>query len=218
MRLDRLGTSCALAALALAVGALTFAVGCGGGQAETPSPKTATTSAPLPTADSAAASTDMPTEAVPAGSIPRSRVDKALDAGLGAFLQHVVLDDSPVMIDGKFHGFRIDELKGAMFKDVDLKPGDVVTHVNGFPIERPEQAMEAFSSLAVSSELRVDYDRDGKPRELRYPIVDDGPPPAAPGSPATAGTNGQAQGAATTAGPTAPAKSTSKAPATHTIH
>ena len=41
-----------------------------------------------------------------------------------------------------------------------MKPGDVVTAVNGFSIERPEQAQQAFLSLAVASELRVDYERE----------------------------------------------------------
>jgi type II secretory pathway component PulC len=79
-----------------------------------------------------------------------------------------------VMAAGKFHGFRIANLRDPDFwGGVDLKPGDVVTTVNGFPIERPEQAQTAFESLQVASELKVAYDRDGKPRELVYAIVDD---------------------------------------------
>jgi type II secretory pathway component PulC len=65
---------------------------------------------------------------------------------------------------------------------VDLRAGDVVTHINGFPIEHPEEALEAFKSLDVASELRVEYEREGVPHELRYAIVDDEaatPPPAA---------------------------------------
>ena len=65
---------------------------------------------------------------------------------------------------------------GSMYQRVvDLKGGDVVTHINGFPIEHPEEALEAFKSLEVSSELRVDYEREGVPRDLRYAIVDDEP-------------------------------------------
>jgi type II secretory pathway component PulC len=94
--------------------------------------------------------------------------------GLGAFLQRVELDDRPVLSEGKFRGFRITALRDAHFwSGVDLKPGDVVTRVNGFPIERPEQAQRAFESLQASSELRVSYERDGEPRELVYPIADD---------------------------------------------
>jgi len=73
----------------------------------------------------------------------------------------------------RFVGFRIAELRGPRWRGIDLKPGDVVTAVNGFSIERPEQAQQAFLSLAVASELRVDYERDGQPRTLRLAIVDD---------------------------------------------
>ena len=45
--------------------------------------------------------------------------------------------------------------------------------MNGFPIERPEQAQTAFESLDVASELHVAYERDGQPRDLVYAIVDE---------------------------------------------
>jgi len=51
--------------------------------------------------------------------------------------------------------------------------GDVVTAVNGFSIERPEQALSVFDSLQVASELRVAYERDGQPREIVYAIAED---------------------------------------------
>jgi type II secretory pathway component PulC len=89
-------------------------------------------------------------------------------------LQRVELDDQPVLLGGKFHGFRIALLRDPQFwTGVDLRPGDVITGVNGFPIERPEQAQTAFESLEVASELRVAYERDGQGRELVYGIVDD---------------------------------------------
>jgi type II secretory pathway component PulC len=111
---------------------------------------------------------------LPDHSLRRSAIREVLSQGLGVFLQRVDLDDRPVRVDGKFHGFRIVALRDAQFwGGVDLKPGDVVTRVNGFPIERPEQAQTAFDSLQVASELRVAYDRDGQARELVYAIVDD---------------------------------------------
>jgi len=110
---------------------------------------------------------------LPAGSgLPRSTVAAVLKDGLPVFLQRVEVDAD---LNGrKFHGWRITRLVDAkLFQGVDLAPGDVVTSVNGFPIERPEQAQTAFDSLAVASELRVDYERNGEKRALVYPIVDD---------------------------------------------
>jgi type II secretory pathway component PulC len=118
--------------------------------------------------------------ALPANAIRRSAVQAVLSAGPGAFLQSVAVDEHAVFLAGKFHGFRINALRGDAWAGVDLRPGDVVTRVNGFSIEHPEQAAEAFYSLRVASELRVEYERDGVPRELRYGIVDDGGPPADP--------------------------------------
>ncbi len=141
-------------------------VACGGASAPRPVPP-----APKP------ASGTMPTAA---GSrtrpnvIARSAVRAVVAQGLGAFLRRVEVDDQPVFVGGKFHGFRIALLRDAEFwNGVDLRPGDVVTRINGLPIERPEQAQIAFESLPSARELRVSYDRDGKPREIVYPIVDE---------------------------------------------
>ncbi len=113
-------------------------------------------------------------EPLPTHTLHRADVHRVVAAGLGAFLQRVSLDDHPVMLQGKFHGYRVTALAGdpSFWHDVDLKPGDVVTHVNGFPIEHPEEALEAFRSLEVASEIRVEYERNGASRELRYAIVD----------------------------------------------
>ena len=132
------------------------------------------TSAPAPSARGATAAASA--APLPANAIRRSALREVLAGGLGAFLQYVTLDDQPTFVAGKFHGFRIAVLRNAPFwRGVDLKPGDVITRVNGMPIEHPEEALEAFKSLEVASELRVDYERDGAPRELRFTIVEDEP-------------------------------------------
>jgi type II secretory pathway component PulC len=116
----------------------------------------------------------------PTDVIRRSAIRGVLAAGPGAFLQKVSLDDQPVLAGGKFRGFRIASLQADSFRGVDLKPGDVVTRIEGMPIEHPEEAIEAFNALQLASELRVDYERDGVPHTLRYRIVDDEGAPSAP--------------------------------------
>jgi type II secretory pathway component PulC len=150
--------------IVLAFGALALVVsGCGG---TSPAP-----ASPVLTPRASASATPAP---APDHSLARSAVHAVVAQGLGAFLQHVELDDTPALVGGKFRGFRIAALRdGSFWSGVDLKAGDVVTGVNGFPIERPEQAQKAFESLEVSSELRVSYERDGQPRELVYAIVND---------------------------------------------
>ncbi|HXX68637.1 MAG TPA: serine protease [Polyangiaceae bacterium] len=110
----------------------------------------------------------------PDSTLSRAAVRAVLVQGLGAFLQRVELDDHPVVVGGKFHGFRIMALHDrAFWRSVDLRPGDVVTSVNGFPIERPDQAATVFDSLDLASELRVAYEREGQPREIVYSIAED---------------------------------------------
>ncbi len=114
------------------------------------------------------------TASSPDHKLPRSAVREVVAQGLGAFLQYVELSDQPVFVGGKFHGFRIANLRGAAFwQGVDLRPGDVVVSINGFSIEHPEQAATAFESLDVASELHVAIERDGQPHDLVYAIVDD---------------------------------------------
>jgi type II secretory pathway component PulC len=135
--------------------------------------------APASAAPPAAPSASVPAVPAPAAASPpgarvlaRADVHAAIARGLGAFLQRVEFEGQPVMAAGKFHGFRIAALHDAPFwKGVDLRPGDVVTSVNGFPIERPEQAEAAFESLDVASELRVAYEREGQAREVVYAIT-----------------------------------------------
>ena len=110
------------------------------------------------------------------GAIRRSTIRSVVEAGFGAFLQKVSVDDQPVFVGGRFHGFRIASLEAESFRGVDLRPGDVVIRVDGMSIEHPEEAILAFNALPVASELRVDYERDGVARSLRYQIIDDEAP------------------------------------------
>jgi S1-C subfamily serine protease len=106
----------------------------------------------------------------PPGSLWREDVNFAVDEGLGYFLQRVSVE--PEIIAGKFQGFRIVDLRPTDFwQGVDLKPGDVVTQVNGMPIERDIDAYEAFQSLRAAPALRVSLVRGGMKRELVYSIV-----------------------------------------------
>lgn len=102
-----------------------------------------------------------------------------LSSGPGVFLGQV--DVEAVLVKGRFHGWRILAFSDpGTWANVDLKPGDVVLKVNDYPLERPEEAMLPWQSLAIAEELRVSYEREGQPRELRYEIVDE---PGAPERP-----------------------------------
>jgi len=142
-------------ALALAL-ALTA---CGGSTAPPPA-KTAKVANDAPVAG----------DSKPVTALRRADVRGAIAQGLGVFLQNVSVDDYPVMQNGKFYGFKIKELNPDWI--VDLRPGDVVTRINGVVPERPDDADNAFRSLEKATALKVDFEREGKPRTLELPIVD----------------------------------------------
>ena len=146
-------------------------VACGG--SSSPAKGAAT---PAPADSAATAGTGGAGASANGVGLKRSAVRAVVAGGLGAFLQHVELDDQPATKDGRFHGFRLARLRDPGFwRGVDLRPGDVIVRVNGMPIEHPEEALDVFRSLDSANELRVEYERDGKPKELRLPIVNDVP-------------------------------------------
>jgi len=138
-------------------------VACGGGAEIGPEPATAAT--PAGPAKPAAPK-------VKVTKLARGGVRDTVRGGIGRFLQDVTLDDSPAFKNGKFFGFRVLELRGDL-DACDLRPGDVITRVNGQSVEHPEEALVVFQSLATANELVVDYERDGAPLKMRLPIVDE---------------------------------------------
>ena len=106
------------------------------------------------------------------GAIPRAELAKVLDASPGYFLQHVQTE--PRFAKGRFHGWRLVSFfpGDARFAGVDLQAGDVVTRVNGKPIEQPDQFMAVWTELRTSNELVVDVERAGAPHRLRWTIAD----------------------------------------------
>jgi S1-C subfamily serine protease len=109
-------------------------------------------------------------QSAPEGSLARADVVSIVDAGLGRFLQRARVE--PTLDDGRFVGFRVIELlPDSFWGQTDLRPGDVVTHVNGASVEDPNQAFEVFESLRSASVIEVRYLREGAARTLRFPIV-----------------------------------------------
>ena len=106
------------------------------------------------------------------GAIRRAELAKVLDASPGTFLQHVQTE--PRFAHGRFHGWRVVSFYpgDARFAGVDLQAGDVVTRVNGKPIEQPDQFMAVWTELRTSKELIVDVERGGAARILRWTIAD----------------------------------------------
>ena len=130
---------------------------------------------PAKTAKSPALQTTAPTTTAAAvvpktTSIKRSQVKQTIGKGLGYFLQNVTVEEYPAMKANQFYGWKLRSVNAEL--GVDLRPGDVVTKVNGMPIEHPEEADAAMRSLEKAPALRVDFERDGKAQTLELPITE----------------------------------------------
>jgi hypothetical protein len=153
----------AIVALALTVAATSALAGC----SEPPRPQTATVK-PAPKI--------VPrTVTAPPGHAARANVERALSSG-PAWLLRRVMREEVLDAKGKFVGWRLTGLPEE-WSDVDLKPGDVVSRVNNKPLETPDEAWDAWKSVARAREIRVRIERQGVSREVVVPI--DGEPSAA---------------------------------------
>ena len=124
------------------------------------------------------------TVSVAGGTLRRADVERVVDAGLGRFLAHVALE--PSLAGGKFVGWTVVDLSPRdLWQGVDLRPGDVVSRINGMPIEREVEAFDAFQAVRQAPALEVTYLRQNQPHTLRFTIVG-APSPALPKAAPTA--------------------------------
>jgi hypothetical protein len=113
--------------------------------------------------------------AAPPGHVLRPEVDRVLVQQGPPWLLRRVMREEVFGKDGRFAGWRITGLPEE-WRPIDLRPGDVVTRVNGKTLETPEEAWEAWKSVASAREIKLALLRDGAPRDLVIPI--DGDPSA----------------------------------------
>ena len=107
---------------------------------------------------------------VSGGVIPRALLDQELAAGVSQFLQQVQVE--PKHLNGRFVGFRLLSLfdqRTDVHSDV-LAVGDVVTRINGLPIERPEQFFAVWQALTEAKLLTVEFQRGGMLHKVHYAI------------------------------------------------
>jgi general secretion pathway protein C len=73
----------------------------------------------------------------------------------------------PVLDGGKLSGVRLSTgTDVALLNQIGLQPGDVVTSVNGTPIDSIERGQQIMSSLGSASSVRVTVLRGGKPTDV----------------------------------------------------
>ncbi|MRG97095.1 serine protease [Polyangium spumosum] len=140
-------------------------LGCGGASEATPPP-----ASPKP-APGAPAGVGDKAQAKAPDKLERETLKTVLPMGLPWLLRRVWPEE--VFRDGKFAGWRLVAIPEE-WTGLDVRPDDVVTRINGKPVETPEQLWDAWTSLAVAPELRVTYERGAETKEIVLPIA--GPP------------------------------------------
>jgi general secretion pathway protein C len=77
----------------------------------------------------------------------------------------------PYIEEGRPSGISITGIKpNTVFRKMRLRNGDIITGVNGTPIETVDDAMKVFGDLRSASELQVEIKRRGQKRVLNYKV------------------------------------------------
>lgn len=69
----------------------------------------------------------------------------------------------PVMEDGKLTGYRVFPVGNSdAFSKLGLDPGDVVTAVNGIPLDNPAQSLQVLNNIRTSDQVSITFIRNGQ--------------------------------------------------------
>lgn len=119
-----------------------------------------------PTLASAAPPPALPAQLPTAGDVQiLDRMRKLIESDPGVIGD--VMRPQPVFAEGKQRGYRVYPGRNrAAFSRLGLRPGDLVTAINGTPLDDPARGNEIFRTLGSSPEARVTVMRSGRQQEL----------------------------------------------------
>jgi general secretion pathway protein C len=101
-------------------------------------------------------------------TLNRERLENAME-NLGQLMDQATI--RPYIEDGRTAGISVTGIKpNAIFRRMRLRNGDIITGVNGRPLESVEDAVAIFDDLSRSSEIKLDIKRRGRKQTLDYRI------------------------------------------------
>jgi len=102
-------------------------------------------------------------------TVPRSEVDSALENMSQLFTQ---IRAVPHFEGGQSIGFRLFAIRrGSLFDKIGLKNGDIITSINGSPMNDPGKAMALLQEFKDASNIDVDAIRNQQPTKIHYSIT-----------------------------------------------
>ena len=102
--------------------------------------------------------------AIYGGNLPAMRNLNQLRKDLIRHPEHLldVMRAMPVMENGKLSGYRVFPVGNSdAFAKLGLQPGDVVTAVNGMPLDNPAESMSILNKLKTSEQISITFTRNG---------------------------------------------------------
>jgi len=111
---------------------------------------------PLPVARAAPAAAPVP---------PLDNVRELLARNPGAGTE--ILRPQPVFTGGQLRGYRLYPGRNRQqFTSLGLQPGDLVTAINGAPLDDPNRGLEALQGLAIGGAATLTIDRNGQVQQV----------------------------------------------------
>lgn len=92
-------------------------------------------------------------------------VQEVISQNAATFTQ--IVRPQPYMPGGQLKGYRVYPGRNRQqFSALGLRPGDLVTAVNGTPLNDPTQGMEIFKSLGTATQVGLTIERNGQQQNL----------------------------------------------------
>jgi general secretion pathway protein C len=99
-----------------------------------------------------------------------------------------IIRPQPFMPNGQLKGYRIYPGRNReQFVALGLQPGDLVTEINGMPLNNPRESMEMFRALADTNSVMVTLERNGQAQTMTLDVTQAVAAGNAPGNAANAG-------------------------------
>jgi general secretion pathway protein C len=102
--------------------------------------------------------------------IQRSRIDDAIQ-NVNQLMRHVRI--RPHFTNGQPDGLKLTGVRpGSIFTDIGFRNGDIITGVNGKPIESVDDALKFYSSLKSADNVDLQIRRRGADQTIQYRVED----------------------------------------------